>query len=170
MEVRRSDSSHHSRFFRFSGLGVASQAPKAKTGGSITSHDIARLAQVSQATVSRVLRDDPKVSPRTREHVLKILAETRYEPSAAARAFRGGRADSIGVVVARLSYQLYPAMLEAIGAQLAPRGLLLIGLDVIGEHITEINVTSPTCFQEIQQQTGCDVAALFIDALEKACR
>ena len=62
------------------------------------------------------------------------------------------------------------AMAQAIGAQLAPRGLLLIGLDVIGEHITEINVTSPTCFQEIQQQTGCDVAALFIDALEKACR
>jgi glutathione synthase len=61
------------------------------------------------------------------------------------------------------------AMAEAIGAKLAPRGLLLIGLDVIGEHITEINVTSPTCFQEIQQQTGCDVAALFVDALEQAC-
>lgn len=60
------------------------------------------------------------------------------------------------------------AMAQAIGAKLAPRGLLLIGLDVIGEHITEINVTSPTCFQEIQQQTGCDVAALFIDALETA--
>ena len=62
------------------------------------------------------------------------------------------------------------AMAEAVGAQLAPRGLLLIGLDVIGECITEINVTSPTCFQEIQQQTGCDVAALFIDALEYACK
>ena len=62
------------------------------------------------------------------------------------------------------------AMAEAVGAQLAPRGLLLIGLDVIGECITEINVTSPTCFQEIQQQTGCDVAALFIDALEHACK
>ena len=61
-------------------------------------------------------------------------------------------------------------MAEAVGAQLAPRGLLLIGLDVIGECITEINVTSPTCFQEIQQQTGCDVAALFIDALEYACK
>ncbi len=36
-------------------------------------------------------------------------------------------------------------MAEAVGAQLAPRGLLLIGLDVIGECITEINVTSPTC-------------------------
>jgi glutathione synthase len=42
----------------------------------------------------------------------------------------------------------------------------LVGLDVIGDKLTEINVTSPTCFQEIFDQTGCDVAALFIDALE----
>ncbi|MEO5694737.1 MAG: LacI family DNA-binding transcriptional regulator [Usitatibacter sp.] len=101
----------------------------AKPNGSVTSHDIARLAQVSQATVSRVLRADPKVRPETRERVLKVLAETRYEPNAAARAFRAGRADSIGVVVARLSYQLYPAMLEAIGAQLARLGRRMIVWD-----------------------------------------
>ena len=57
---------------------------------------------------------------------------------------------------------------NAIGPVLAQRGLLLIGLDVIGDNLTEINVTSPTCFQEIFDQTGCDVAALFIDALESA--
>ena len=57
---------------------------------------------------------------------------------------------------------------EAIGPILAARGLLLIGLDVIGTSVTEINVTSPTCFQEIFDQTGCDVAAIFIDALEAA--
>ncbi len=56
---------------------------------------------------------------------------------------------------------------QAIGPVLAARGLLLIGLDVIGDCLTEINDTSPTCFQEITQQTGCDVAALFIDALER---
>ncbi len=55
---------------------------------------------------------------------------------------------------------------EALGPILHARGLLLVGVDVIGDCVTEINVTSPTCFQEIQQQTGCDVAALFIDALE----
>jgi glutathione synthase len=57
---------------------------------------------------------------------------------------------------------------NALGPVLAERGLLLVGLDVIGECLTEINVTSPTCFQEIFDQTGCDVAALFIDALEQA--
>ncbi|AQZ97954.1 glutathione synthase [Comamonas kerstersii] len=60
------------------------------------------------------------------------------------------------------------AMAEKLGPVLLQRGLLLVGLDVIGDKITEINVTSPTCFQEIQQQTGCDVPALFIDALEQA--
>jgi glutathione synthase len=57
---------------------------------------------------------------------------------------------------------------EALGPTLVQRGLLLVGLDVIGDCLTEVNVTSPTCFQEIFDQTGCDVAAIFIDALEAA--
>ncbi len=57
---------------------------------------------------------------------------------------------------------------EAIGPVLAARGMLLAGIDVIGDYVTEINVTSPTCFQEIQQQAGFDVAAMFVDALEAA--
>jgi len=56
----------------------------------------------------------------------------------------------------------------AIGPLLAARGLLLIGLDIIGDCLTEINVTSPTGFAEISEQTGFDVAANFIDALEEA--
>ena len=57
---------------------------------------------------------------------------------------------------------------EALGPILAKRGLLLVGLDVIGDCLTEVNVTSPTCFQEIFDQAGFDVAAMFIDALEAA--
>ena len=60
------------------------------------------------------------------------------------------------------------ATAEALGPVLAARGLLLVGLDIIGDRVTEINVTSPTCFQEITQQTGFDVARRFIDALEEA--
>ncbi|MES2760495.1 MAG: glutathione synthase [Pseudomonadota bacterium] len=56
---------------------------------------------------------------------------------------------------------------EALGPLLAARGLLLVGLDVIGEFLTEVNVTSPTCFQEIFDQAGFDVAAMFIEALER---
>ena len=57
---------------------------------------------------------------------------------------------------------------EALGPTLASRGLMLVGLDIIGEHLTEINVTSPTCFREIMDQTGTNVAGMFIDALEAA--
>jgi len=56
---------------------------------------------------------------------------------------------------------------ESLAPQLSERGLLLVGLDVIGTCLTEVNVTSPTCFQEIFQQTGFNVAGMFIDALEK---
>ncbi len=55
---------------------------------------------------------------------------------------------------------------ETLGPILFARGLLLVGLDVIGGCLTEINVTSPTCFQEIAEQTGFDVAGMFVDQLE----
>ena len=57
---------------------------------------------------------------------------------------------------------------ETVGPVLAARGLLFVGLDVIGDCLTEINVTSPTGFQEIAQQTGFDVSKVFVDALEAA--
>jgi len=60
-----------------------------------------------------------------------------------------------------------------IAAAMAPRlwaeGLLVVGLDVIGDYLTEINVTSPTCFVEITEQSGFDVGGMFAAALEKAC-
>ena len=60
------------------------------------------------------------------------------------------------------------AIAAHLGPVLAARGLLLVGLDVIGAHLTEVNVTSPTCFVEITEQTGFNVAGMFIDALERA--
>ncbi len=62
---------------------------------------------------------------------------------------------------------------RAIAEYLAPilwsRGLLIVGLDVIGDRLTEINVTSPTCMVEITDQTGFDVPGAVIDALEAVC-
>ncbi len=60
------------------------------------------------------------------------------------------------------------AIARHLGPILAARGLLLVGLDIIGDRLTEINVTSPTCFQEITDQTGWNVAQRFVDALEAA--
>lgn len=56
---------------------------------------------------------------------------------------------------------------ETLAPELAARGLFLVGLDIIGDWLTEVNVTSPTCFREITDQTGFNVAGLFIDELEK---
>ena len=72
-----------------------------------------------------------------------------------------------GVGVAQPLTERDREIAEALGPTLAARGLLLVGLDVIGDFLTEVNVTSPTCFQEIADQTGFDVAAMFIDAVEQ---
>lgn len=57
-------------------------------------------------------------------------------------------------------------VVQAIGSLLASRGLHLVGLDFIGGYLTEINVTSPTCFVEITQQTGHDVAIEWLSSIE----
>ena len=61
------------------------------------------------------------------------------------------------------------AIAKALGPKLWEEGLLVVGLDVIGDNLTEVNVTSPTCFVEITEQTGFDVAGMFADALIRAC-
>jgi glutathione synthase len=58
---------------------------------------------------------------------------------------------------------------ETIAPWARANGIFLAGLDVIGDCLTEINVTSPTGFQEITAQTGHDVAAQFIAAIERMC-
>jgi glutathione synthase len=55
---------------------------------------------------------------------------------------------------------------EALGPQLKADGLTIVGLDIIGDYLTEVNVTSPTCLVEIFEQAGFNAAALVIDALE----
>jgi glutathione synthase len=72
-----------------------------------------------------------------------------------------------GVGVAQKLSERDLEIAQSLAPILSERGLLLVGLDVIGNYLTEVNVTSPTCFQEIYQQTGLNVAAIFIDALEK---
>lgn len=56
---------------------------------------------------------------------------------------------------------------ETLAPKLAKEGLFLVGLDIIGDCLTEINVTSPTCFREITQQTGFNVAEMFFNILDK---
>ena len=58
------------------------------------------------------------------------------------------------------------AIAAAVGPTLRQRGMHFVGLDVIGDRLTEINVTSPTCIREIAAQTGCNIAAQLFDFIE----
>ena len=53
------------------------------------------------------------------------------------------------------------------GPTLKEKGLIFVGLDVIGDYLTEINVTSPTCVREISRDTGQDIAMMLMTAIEK---
>lgn len=71
-----------------------------------------------------------------------------------------------GTGIARPLSERDKEIAAVLGPVLASRGLLLVGLDIIGDYLTEVNVTSPTCFREITAQTGFNVAGMFMDALE----
>lgn len=87
----------------------------------VTSHDVARAAGVSQATVSRALRGHPSVRPETRERVLRALEQVGYTPNAVAQAMRTRRTGTVGLVVANLTNPFYPEVVEALGAEIAGR-------------------------------------------------
>lgn len=91
----------------------------------VTSHDVARLAGVSQPTVSRALRDNPKVSEETKQRVRDAARALGYVPSEVGRALSSGRTRRIGLLLTDLNNQFYPHViapmhheLEALGYQL----------------------------------------------------
>jgi glutathione synthase len=99
-----------------------------------------------------------------------LLIDGKIVPHCLARIPKAGESRGNLAAGARGVAQPVTARHREIAAELGPilskRNLLLVGLDVIGDWLTEINVTSPTCFREIHDQTGFDVAATFLDALE----
>lgn len=94
-------------------------------GKRLTSVDIARLAGVSQSTVSRVLQGMPSVREDTRRVVLDVIREHNYHPSAAARSMKTSKSNSIAVVVASLANPLYPQLLQLLSEELRRAGLLM---------------------------------------------
>lgn len=85
----------------------------------VTSRDVALVAGVSQATVSRVLQGSSNVTDQTRKRVLDAVAEIGYEPNVLARAMKTQRTQTIGVVVARITNPYYPQLIDALSAELA---------------------------------------------------
>jgi glutathione synthase len=100
-----------------------------------------------------------------------LLIDGKPVPHALARMAKPGESRANlaagGTGVAKPLSRRDREIAATIGPVLAKRGLLLVGLDVIGDYVTEVNVTSPTCFREIQDQTGFDVSGMFLNALEQ---
>jgi glutathione synthase len=143
------------------------------------------------ASIFRVRMDDPNLSvilETMNEFGTRTVMAQKYLPAIAAGDKRilliGGevvpyalarvprRGESRGNLAAGGTGHAQPLsardreIAESLAPVLLSRGLFLVGLDVIGDNLTEINVTSPTCFREIADQTGFDVAALFVTRLE----
>jgi LacI family transcriptional regulator len=103
-----------------------SAAPPARRDAAVTSIDVARAAGVSQATVSRVLNDDPRVLPATRQRVLDAVAQLHYRPNAIARGLVTRSTGLVGVIVGDITNPFYPELLEAIASQLGEHDLKML--------------------------------------------
>ena len=181
-------------FARFTSPTLVSRE-QARLQGFIDEHSdvvVKRLDVMGGENVFRVRRDDPnrnvivetisqggarsvmaqRYIPEIRDGDKRvILIDGKIVPHCLARIPKAG--ESRGNLAAGARGVAQPVtprhreIAEALGPLLAGRGLLFVGLDVIGDWLTEVNVTSPTGFREITDQTGFDVAGMFLDALER---
>ncbi|MHB1334104.1 MAG: glutathione synthase [Sulfuriferula sp.] len=118
---------------------------------------------MTQRYIPEITRGDKRILLIDGEVVPFALARIPAEGETRGNLAAGGRG------VAQPLSERDREIAQTIAPVLRDLGLFLVGLDVIGDYLTEINVTSPTGFQEITQQTGFNVAGMFIDALELRC-
>ena len=167
-EIRRFHAEYHDIILKpldgMGGMGIFRVGPDGLNLGSITETLNRHGAQtvMVQRYLPEIVLGDKRILIIGGEPVPHVLARIPQGSE-----IRGNMAVG-GVGVAQPLNEHDRQVARTIGSALAARGLLLIGLDVIGDCVTEINVTSPTGFQEITQQTGFDVAKMFIDAVEVA--
>ncbi|HTS22431.1 MAG TPA: glutathione synthase [Casimicrobiaceae bacterium] len=119
---------------------------------------------MAQRFIPEIVDGDKRVIVIAGEPVPQVLARIPKPGETRGNLAAGG----LGVArpISRRDRQIA----ESVGPRLWAEGMLVVGLDVIGDYLTEVNVTSPTGFVEIAQQTGYDVAGRFAEALVAACR
>jgi LacI family transcriptional regulator len=110
----------------------------------ITIRDIARLAGVSKATVSRVLNQKPDVGPATRERILRLMEEQAFVPSITASRLAGGRSRVIGILIPSLTWPLIPEIMRGIS-------------EVVEQSSYELLLYSITREQDRTEKEQCDV-------------
>jgi glutathione synthase len=121
---------------------------------------IGREAVIAQKFIPAVSKGDKRILLVDGEAVgaiNRVPAEGQVRSNMA----RGGRAEAVELTARDLE------ICRAIGPELRRRGLLFVGIDVIGDYLTEINVTSPTGAQQLKRFSGADAAAVLWDRIEE---
>src|SRR4051794_36960240 len=109
--------------------------------GRATAKDVARVAGVSTATVSRALNDPHQLEPETLERVRRAIEKLRYLPHGAARALRSQRSDMLGAIVPSFDYALYARTTSALQHTLDERGYGLVLAAHYYDLTTELRLT-----------------------------
>jgi glutathione synthase len=123
--------------------------------------DFGRRTIMAQRYLPEILQGDKRIIMIDGEPLPYALARIPMAGETRGNLAAGGT----GVAQALSKRDL--SIAHTVGPVLKQAGLFFVGLDVIGEYLTEINVTSPTGMVEIAQQTDCRPAAVFMDALER---
>ncbi len=166
-DIRRFHAEHREIILKpldgMGGMGIFRVGPDGLNLGSITEtlNAHGERTVMVQRFIPEIVAGDKRVLIIDGEPVPYVLARIPQGSEIRGNLAAGGKG------VAQPLNERDRDIAREIGRVLSPRGLLLIGLDIIGDRVTEINVTSPTCFQEIEQQTGFNVAQVFVDALEQ---
>lgn len=145
------------------GMGVFRVGPDGVNLGSIveTLGENGRRALMAQKYLPEIVQGDKRLLLINGEAVPFVLARIPQAGDIRGNLAAGGKGEAQPLTSAETR------IAQTLGPILAKRGLFLVGLDIIGDRLTEINVTSPTCFVEITEQTGYDVAKHWLRELEK---
>ena len=128
------------------------------TGRKANIYDVAKLAEVSHQTVSRVLNNHPSVKPATREKVESAIAELKYRPNQAARQLVTARSKMVGIISAGAELYGAWAILNAMGREARVEGYSVISISVL--------LDSPESWREgIEQLRNLDIDGVITIAL-----
>ncbi|WP_052890751.1 LacI family DNA-binding transcriptional regulator [Thermogemmatispora carboxidivorans] len=110
----------------------------------LTIRDIARLAGVSKATVSRVLNQKPDVDPATRERILRVMEEQGFVPNIAASGLAGGRSRLLGALIPSLTWPLIPELMRGVGEVVGatPYELILYSINDVNHEKDRSDIIS----------------------------
>src|SRR5574337_1165877 len=127
-------------------------------------HGEGRQFTVAQKFIPAISAGDKRILVVDGEPVPYALARIPQGDEFRGNLAAGGR--GVGVPLSERDGWI----VSQVAPELRRRGLLFVGLDVIGDYLTEINVTSPTCARELDAQFGLNIAGQLFDAIERHAR